>query len=557
MAMKKIAVLSVLLIFLTSFAFAGTIDLPKTGQTECYDAGGTEIPCVGTGQDGEIQAGVAWPEPRFTDNGDDTMTDNLTGLIWASNGNIMPTRDPGWDTDQLPYEEINDGAVTWQHALDYVAKLNAESYLGFNDWRLPNVNELESLVNGAESNTATWLNTQGFTNVQASYHWSSTTHAYYGGGAAWNVYMWDGWVALSGKPCYYYVWPVRSGQTGSLENSVISLPQTGQTKCFDTDGIEIPCAGTGQDGEIQAGVAWPSPRFSDHGNTVTDNLTGLMWTKNANLPGDDKTWQQALDYVKGMNAGTYENFGYTDWRLPNRKEFHSLTDYSRYDPALPSGHPFTNVQGYYVYYWSSTTCASTTYCAWVVTMWDGLVSDGGKRSIPSYYYVWPVRSGQTGPLGDLDISVTKTASPDPVSVGNNLTYTVVVTNNGPETGTGVTLTDTLPSSVTYVSASSTKGTPTKSGNTVTCSIGTLSSGASATVTIVVTPTTAGTITNTASVTCNETDTNSSNNIATESTTVNALTDCSTWEQVIAKYQEYVAGQASWTDVIECYQEYAS
>ena len=70
----------------------------------------------------------------------------------------------------------------------------------------------------------------------------------------------------------------------------IQLPQTGQTKCYDTNGNQIPCAGTGQDGEIQAGVAWPNPRFTDNGNgTVTDNLTGLMWTKDANPVGNSMT----------------------------------------------------------------------------------------------------------------------------------------------------------------------------------------------------------------------------------------------------------------------------
>jgi len=540
--MKKIAVLSVLLIFLTSFAFAGTIDLPKTGQTKCYDTAGVDIPCAGTGQDGDILAGVPWPDPRFTTNGspslaDTTITDNLTGLVWASNANIMPTRDPGWDKDAL----VNDGCVTWQHALDYVAKLNGENYLGHSDWYLPNVNELESLVNAGEENgSAVWLKTQGFTNVATADYWSSTNSPVYTYDA-WYVEVSSGQVRLYEKSFDKRVWPVRSGPNDSYP---APLWKTGQTITYYQ----------GDDGDLQKGVAWPNPRFTSHDGTVTDNLTGLMWIKNAQqisviYPG--APWQQTLDYVKGMNNGTYENFGYTDWRLPNRKELYSLTDFSRYNPSLPSGHPFTNVQNNW--YWSSTTYASYTLNAWSV--WGGTVFFMVAKSY--YDYQWPVRGGQTGPLGDLDISVTKTASPDPVSVGNNLTYTVVVTNNGPETGTGVTLTDTLPSSVTYVSASSTKGTPTKSGNTVTCSIGTLSSGASATVTIVVTPTTAGTITNTASVTCNETDTNSSNNIATESTTVNALTDCSTWEQVIAKYQKYVAGQAGWTDVIECYQEYAS
>ena len=116
------------------------------------------IPCIGTGQDGEIQTGVAWPNPRFTDKGDQTVLDNLTWLIWAKDGNVMKTRDPDFDTDST----AGDGMVTWQHALDYIKKLNQESYLGHNDWRLPNVIELESLVHAGQSNAASWLNFAGF-----------------------------------------------------------------------------------------------------------------------------------------------------------------------------------------------------------------------------------------------------------------------------------------------------------------------------------------------------------------------------------------------------------
>ena len=101
-----------------------------------------------------------------------------------------------------------------------------------------------------------------------------------------------------------------------------------------------------------------------------------MWTKDANLPGTSKTWQEALDYVKGINTGTYSNFGYTDWRLPNRKELQSLIDRNRYNPTLPSGHPFTNVQG--VYYWSSTSYAISSYNAWIVSMGYGYVDDVSK-----------------------------------------------------------------------------------------------------------------------------------------------------------------------------------
>jgi hypothetical protein len=69
-------------------AFAGSVQSPQTGQTVCYNSGGTPIECPGTGQDGNFRAGVAWPEPRLTENGDQAVTDNLTGLIWAKDGNV-------------------------------------------------------------------------------------------------------------------------------------------------------------------------------------------------------------------------------------------------------------------------------------------------------------------------------------------------------------------------------------------------------------------------------------------------------------------------------------
>ena len=71
--------------------------------------------------------------------------------------------------------------------------------------------------------------------------------------------MYGGDVNTNSKSDYYYMWPVRSGQSGSLGSSIISLPRTGQTTCYDTSGTPIACAGTGQDGELQMGAAWPNP----------------------------------------------------------------------------------------------------------------------------------------------------------------------------------------------------------------------------------------------------------------------------------------------------------
>jgi hypothetical protein len=67
--------------------------VPKTGQTTCWDEHGEPINCEGTGQDGELQKGVPWPDPRFTDNADGTVTDNLTGLIWLRNADCFGGKD--------------------------------------------------------------------------------------------------------------------------------------------------------------------------------------------------------------------------------------------------------------------------------------------------------------------------------------------------------------------------------------------------------------------------------------------------------------------------------
>ena len=404
------------------------IDIPQTGQKKCYDTSGTEIYCTGTGQDGEIQSGVAWPDPRFTDNGDETVTDNLTGLVWTKNGNV-----PG-------------ATKTWQEALDYVAGMNAGIYpnYGYTDWRLPNVNELRSLNNAGESNTAAWLNTQYFTNVQASGYWSSTTYAGYTD-YAWRVHMNTGYVGNYSKSSSYYVWPVRSGQCGLFDNSVICLPQTGQTTSYYS----------GDDGDLEKGVAWPDLRFTDNGDeTVTDNLTGLMWTKDANLPGGTKTWQNALDYVKGMNNGTYNNFRYTDWRLPNVNELESLVNGAKSNTATwLNTQGFTNVQANY--YWSSTTLAGYPDFAWIVSMWDGYVFYNYKSV---NFYVWPVRGGQIPPLGN-SISGTVTYNSTGLS-GVTMTLTGASTGN--------TTTDSSGNySFTGLSNGSYTVTPSKTGYTFT------------------------------------------------------------------------------------------
>ena len=187
-----LALIASLLPFAT--AQAAPANLPETGQTTCYDAAGTVIPvCATTGQDGDLKAGVTWPVPRFTvgtgvGTTDACVTDNFTGLMWV--------RAP------------STTAVTWNAALTAADVL---TLCGFSDWRLPNINELKSLVNLGVGSQAFFLNTQGFIGVQNGNHWSSSSSVA-SAANAWIFSMPDGEVNAFSKSTNYHVWPVRAGQ---------------------------------------------------------------------------------------------------------------------------------------------------------------------------------------------------------------------------------------------------------------------------------------------------------------------------------------------------------
>jgi hypothetical protein len=183
--------------------------------------------------------------------------------------------------------------------------------------------------------------------------------------------------------------------------------KTGQILCYDPSSpySVITCGATtaGQDGNLQKGVKWPSPRFTDNlvsgtsNGTVTDNLTGLIWLKVANYNSTTSTTgtaarDAALTFCNALHTGQCgltDDSKANDWRLPNLRELQSLIDYANARPALPTGHPFTGVQS--GFYWSSTSAAANTGSAWGVSLDDGGVYLDTKTLA---YYVWPVRGGQ-------------------------------------------------------------------------------------------------------------------------------------------------------------------
>ena len=224
-----------------SVAGAGGVVLPVTGQTTTYD----------NDDDGDLQKGIEWPVPRFNDNGDGTIADNLTGLIWLKKANLLD----------------DYGNATWSEALDFVEELNSTGKMavGTNaevdagdtsnggthqtDWRLPNRKALFSLLDQSRLNPAL-ISDHPFSDVQPEWYWSSSTDDL-GTFNAWAVSMGSGSVSRYSKANETrYVWAVRqayyrSKTTGQWDD-VGTWQQSGDGLTWN-DATVVP-------GRNQAGV---------------------------------------------------------------------------------------------------------------------------------------------------------------------------------------------------------------------------------------------------------------------------------------------------------------
>jgi hypothetical protein len=277
-------------------------------------------------------------------------------------------------------------------------------------WRVPNVNEMQSLLNADKINNALWLALQGFIfpiNIDRPF-WTSTSSADNPTINAWAVDMVDGSVFPDNKGFTYFVWPVR-GTSNPLPPADIppgQIAETGQVTKYAPIYDDAYFATTpGQ----KVGVPWPADRFTttycdstgpcseqlldcdaiSSNNMVVDNLTGLMWAKDADIDGS-KTWDNALIFTNDISV-----CGFVDWRLPNTKELSSLIDRSKTGPALPTPNPFANIRiGSDEAYWASTSYAFNPSEAWTVDM---LLGGLAPRSKTQPAFVWPVRGGETRP----------------------------------------------------------------------------------------------------------------------------------------------------------------
>src|SRR2546430_1839922 len=184
---------------------------------------------------------------------------------------------------------------------------------------------------------------------------------------------------------------------GARRGGACPLPVTGQTTCWDSNGNVIPCAGTGQDGELRKGA--PLAYVDEGDGTVTDVNTGLMWEKLSHdgTVHDDHnqyTWATAVaGHVATLNNTNFA--GHNDWRLPNVRELQSIVNYQTFNPIVSSAFNTNCAPGCQATtcsctglgdYWSSTSSVSDPWNAWYVGFRYGNVDafgrSGGQSSTP-------------------------------------------------------------------------------------------------------------------------------------------------------------------------------
>lgn len=164
--------------------------LGATGQTTSVQAG----------DDGSLRQGDPWPEPRTTSRPDGTFKDELTGLVWP-----LVSASPG------PFACDPGAAMAWNEGLAYVACLNAENYLGHADWRLPNRNELRTMINYEMAENHLWLAELGVSDIEPAAYWTSSS-IFGNWSRAWVIKLRTGRVGSKEKFLgRSYVWPVREG----------------------------------------------------------------------------------------------------------------------------------------------------------------------------------------------------------------------------------------------------------------------------------------------------------------------------------------------------------
>lgn len=293
---------------------------PDTGQNLCYDTVKV-IPCPNPGETFYGQdANYSINEPVYSSNNQAnlaTVTDLLTGLTWQRTPDIL--------------------LKTWSEAIDYT---NALELSGFNDWRLPSKQELQTIF--AFGSTPGPLQ-------QAAPRTKTPENS-------------------KKRSC---AWTITNLRFPSLEAKTICLP--------DKQGA-ISSKYNKQHVYAVRGPSFTTGHFKDNGNqTVTDQYTGLMWQSTEILP---QKWENALAYCEKLQLG-----GFNDWRLPTLKELMTLVNEEHTAPSIDTSFfPAARTAAY----WTGTTFSGHPGFAWYIRFDNGLEYNGGYKG--RRYFVRAVRS---------------------------------------------------------------------------------------------------------------------------------------------------------------------
>lgn len=301
-----------------------------TGQDRCYDDRGAIAPPTPRqsfyGQDAQYTG----PKPAYRDNGDGTISDLNTGLMWV---------------------KARGQKVTWEAAMAGAAPCRVG---GHNDWRMPTIKELYSLIDftggctGREETSHPYLNTRFFDFAYGNeargeriidcQDWTSTEYigkTMNGNDTVFGVNFADG--RIKGYP------KIRRGPPPDRRGSA-SRPGPPAPPAEAPNTLHVRY--------VRGNPNYGENEFNDNGDgTITDRATGLMWSKADSGKGMD--WKAALAWVQTQNTSKY--LGHDDWRMPNAKELQSIVDYTRV-PAIDPIFQITKLEdGEYPFYWTGTS----------------------------------------------------------------------------------------------------------------------------------------------------------------------------------------------------------
>ncbi len=303
---------------------SGSYKIVDTAQTKCFDDR-MEIaaPAKGDvfyGQDAQHEGNA----PSYTNNGDGTVTDNVTGLMWQKAYKVM----------------------SYPEALKAIESFR---YAGYNDWRIPSIKEAYSLIlfSGADVSV------------------DSTS----GGRVSATPFI----------DVEYFDFEYAANGNRPIDSQMLSSTlYCGSDGIADSEGLifgvnfadgRIKGYGLGLNGDDKQfvvrfvrGAQYGENDFVDNGDgTISDKATSLMWSQEDSQ--EAMNWQEALAYAEEMNSRNYR--GHSDWRVPNAKELQSIVDYSRspLSTQSPAIDPIFNTSKItdeagaedYPFYWTSTT----------------------------------------------------------------------------------------------------------------------------------------------------------------------------------------------------------